>query len=260
MQNKVLPANPAVPVHAAAEQSGDLVEAGGNPSLIDRTIDRSLRGKRRAAAEEVNRLVEAALVLIQRSGEVEPRVSEIVSQAGLHNQAFYRHFRSKRELLVAVLDRGIALLANYLRHRMAGATTAEGELREWIRGMLEQAINPRAARATRPFTVARSRLAESYPDEVARSEQQLTELLHPAIVRARETGELPSADPELSSEALYLLTMGWLESRLRDGAPASRADAAWLEEFAIAGLARASHDERPNDHRRTTNDEGREAG
>ena len=207
-------------------------------SLIDRAVDRSLRGKRHATAEEVNRLVESALLLIQRSGRVEPRVSEIVRQAGLHNQAFYRHFRSKRERLVAVLDRGIAILASYLRHRMAGQATAVGELREWIRGMLEQARNLEAAEATRPFTLARSRLAESYPEEVARSEQQLTALLRAAIVRARDTGELPDADPERAPEALYLLTMGWLERRLRDEVPANRDDAAWLEHFAIAGLVR----------------------
>ncbi len=221
----------------------EVIESGGeastSASLVDRTVNRSLRGRRRAATEEVNRLVEAALELIQQRGEVEPRVSEIVRQAGLHNQAFYRHFRSKRELLVAVLDRGITLLAGYLRHRMQAATTAEGELREWIRGMLEQAVNPDAARATRPFTLARSRLADAYPDEVTRSEQQLTALLRPCIERARAAGELPSADPERAPEALYLLTMGWIESRLRDGAPASRDDAAWLEEFAIAGLAHA---------------------
>jgi AcrR family transcriptional regulator len=208
-------------------------------SSIDQAINRSLRGVRQTAADEVNRLVESALVLIQRSERLEPRVSEIVKQAGLHNQAFYRHFRSKRELLVAVLDRGIAILASYLRHRMEGASTAEGEVREWFRGMLEQALAAEGAEATRPFALARGRLAESYPDEVARSEQQLTALLRDTIVRAQARGELLAADPDRAPEALYLLAMGWIERRLREASPPTREDAIWLEEFALAGLTGA---------------------
>ena len=208
-------------------------------SSVDQAVDRSLRGIRQSATDEVNRLVEAALVLIQRSGRLEPRVSEIVSEAGLHNQAFYRRFRSKRELLVAVLDRGIRILASYLRHRMAGASTAEGEVREWIRGMLEQALAAEGAEATRPFALARGRLAASYPDEVARSEQQLTALLRESIVRGQARGELLAADPDRAPEALYLLAMGWLEGRLRETSSPACEDAVWLEEFAIAGLTRA---------------------
>ena len=83
-------------------------------SAVSQAAERSLRGKREAAEQEVARLVEAALSLIRGTGQLEPRVSEIVRAAGLHNQAFYRHFESKHELLVAVLDHGIELLAGYL--------------------------------------------------------------------------------------------------------------------------------------------------
>ena len=65
-------------------------------------------------------------------------VSEIVRAAGLSNQAFYRHFRSKDELLVAVLDKGIRLLGSYLRHRMETAATPEQKIRRWLAGMLRR--------------------------------------------------------------------------------------------------------------------------
>ena len=205
-------------------------------SIAQETVDRSLRGRREAALSEVARLVEAAVVLIERTGRLEPRVSEIVSEAGLHNQAFYRHFRSKHELLVAVLDHGIALLAGYLTHRMAAAATARDAVREWLRGVLEQAVNPDGAEATRPFVLARGRLADAFPEEVARSEQQLTVPLRAALERAVAAGELPNADPQRHAEALYLLAMGWVQARLSAATPASREDAALLEAFAMAGL------------------------
>lgn len=199
---------------------------------MDQKVDDALRGKREVAASEVRRLVEAAFVLIQQTGDLEPRVSEIVKAAGLHNQAFYRHFRSKHELLVAVLDEGVAVLASYLGHRMAAAKTASDEVREWLRGVLEQALSPDGAEATRPFVLARGRLVEAYPDEVRESERQLT-----APLRAALEGS-GSPDPERDAELLYLLAMGWVQNRLVDKKTASRDDAAALEAFAMSGLAR----------------------
>jgi AcrR family transcriptional regulator len=206
--------------------------------MAEQAVQRSLEGRRAAVTSEIGRLVDAALALIQRTGEIEPRVSEIVREAGLSNQAFYRHFRSKSELLVAVLDRGIALLASYLQHRMEGAATPTDRVREWVRGMLEQALSPQGAAATRPFVLARGRLSETFPQEVTRSEQQLTAPLRAAIAAAAAAGELPGANAEQDAEALYHLTMGWMQARILEGGGASRADAAALETFALAGLTR----------------------
>jgi AcrR family transcriptional regulator len=213
--------------------------ATGAGSAVERAVARSLEARRAAVATEVRKLVEAALVLIQRTGDVQPRVSEIVREAGLSNQAFYKHFRSKHELLVAVLDEGVRILASYLAHRMGEATSPREQVREWIRGMLEQALDAQGAQATRPFVGARARLAESLPEEVARSERQLTELLSGAIARAVVAGELPDAIPDRDAESIYHLAMGWVETRLKEPARATREDAERLEAFALAGVARA---------------------
>lgn len=236
-------------------------------SLVDRTVDRALEPRRSAIASEIRRLVEAALALIQRTGTVEPTVGDIVREAGLSNKAFYKHFRSKHQLLVAVLDEGIRILASYLSHRMQSAATPEARVREWIRGMLEQALDREGAEATRPFALARGRLAETFPEEVAHSEKQITALLRAAIADGVASGAMPQADPDGDSEALYHLTMGWLEARLLEsgvhGAPLraglsgraagspsdaheqarddhNRRDAVRLEAFALGGLLRAA--------------------
>jgi len=204
-------------------------------------VDRGLEARRAAAEAEVARLVEAALVLIQRTGRLEPRVSEIVREAGLSNQAFYRHFRSKHELLVAVLDRGVALLADYLAGRMASADTPAGRVREWVRGILAQALHPRGAEATRPFVLSRGRLAESFPAEVLASERRIAALLHGPLAEGTAAGELASPDPERDAEALYWLAMGWVQARLASpaSASASAADGDALERFALAGIGLA---------------------
>jgi AcrR family transcriptional regulator len=206
------------------------------PSALDRAVDRALSRQRAAYAREAGRLVEATLRLIRERGVLEPSVAAIVRAARLSNQAFYRHFRTKHELLVAVLDEGIRLLAAYLEERMAKATTPAQQVEEWLRGVLEQALHPRGAAATRPFAVRRSELAMHHPEEVARSEQQLTQPLIHALEAARAAGALPQVDPQRDGEALYHLALGWLEARLEEPTPARREDAERLVAFAMSGL------------------------
>jgi len=215
---------------------GETRQAGG---AVERAALRSLAGRRVAYEAEIQRLVDAAFALIQRTGELEPRVGEIVREAGLSNQAFYRHFRSKHELLVAVLDRGIELLASYLAHRMDAASGPAERVRAWLDGLVAQALDPAAADATRPFALARGRVAELFPEEVAESERRLTALVEAALREARDAGELPGALPERDAESLYHLTMGWMQARLLAAEPADAADAERLVDFAFRGLERA---------------------
>ena len=208
--------------------------------LAERVVERALSERRAAYTDEVRRLVEAAFVLIERTGELEPRVGDIVREAGLSNQTFYRHFASKQALLVAVLDEGARILASYLAHRMRRSASPTGQIREWLRGILEQALSPGAAAATRPFAMARVRLAEAHPAEVAESERQLTALVREAIRAGVAAGELPNADPDRDAETLYHQAMGWLQARLLESALPRRRDAERLVEFALHGLLRGA--------------------
>jgi len=123
---------------------------------------------------------------------------------------------------------------------MAAAATPSAQVEAWLRGVLEQALHPRGAAATRPFAVRRGELAVHHPEEVARSEQQLTDPLRRALDAARAAGELPRVDPARDAEALYHLAFGWLEARLASPTPAKREDAERLVSFALAGLRGAS--------------------
>ena len=210
----------------------------GEGSRIGRAVDRAVEGRRAIARDEVERLVASAFKLIERTGNLEPKVSDILAEAGLSNQAFYRHFSGKHELLVAVLDEGIRGLAEYLARRMAACETPLDAVREWIRGMAIQAQDPTGAQASRPFALARGRLSEAFPAEVREAQSTATAPLEHALEQAARSGELPGVDPARDAETLYHLMMGWvqawlIESRIPDEDEVSR-----LESFAIAGLAR----------------------
>src|ERR1035437_6975076 len=97
--------------------------------------ERTLRDRAQAYADEVRRLIDATYAVMRRTDSLDPRVHDIVREAGLSNQAFYRHFRGKDELLLAVLDDGQARLVATLERRMARAEPGAGQVRAWIEGI-----------------------------------------------------------------------------------------------------------------------------
>ncbi len=216
-----------------------ILEAISVASVSERSVDRALGARRAAYRDEVARLVQASFELIRESGSLEPRVGAIVRAAGLSNQAFYRHFRSKDELLLAVLDEGSRLLTDYLRHRMESAGEPVERVNRWLRGILEQALNPEAAAATRPFALSRARLSELFPAEVAAAEARTTALVRDALEQARRDGALPDGDAERDADALYTLAIGWLERALARSETPSRADAEHVVAFALRALGEA---------------------
>src|SRR5262249_38393101 len=110
----------------------------------------------------------------------------------------------------------------------------------WLRGILEQALSPAGSRATRPFALARQRLAELHPEEGAESERGLTALGREALRAARAGGGLPNTRPRGDARTPHPPAMGWVLARLAGGRAAERADAERLVDFALAGLARGA--------------------
>jgi AcrR family transcriptional regulator len=190
---------------------------------------RALAGRSEAYAVEVRRLVEAGYAVMRRTGSLEPRVNDIVREAGLSNQAFYRHFTGKDELLVAILDDGQRQMVTYLEHRMSGAPTGEARIRAWIEGVMEQARNAAAADNTRPFAINSARLADRFPDEVARSRELLVRPLREAVA---EVGD----DPQRDADAVYHLVIGCMNDALVARRCPSKPDVEHLERFVLGGL------------------------
>ncbi len=205
-------------------------------SVAERTVARGLSGRLMAAREEVARLLEAAREAMRETGSVDPRVSDIVGRAGSSNQAFYRHFRSKDELLLALLDDGLRDLLEHMEARMTEAATARDKVERWIGAIVRQATDRQAARAARPFVANRARLAERFPDEERRCAGLLVEPLERAIREGVTAGEFASEDPPHDAEAIYHLAMGWMQSRMFAEQAAADGDVARLAAFAMRGL------------------------
>ena len=146
--------------------------------------ERALAERREQYVAEVRRLIDAAFVVMRRTGTIEPQVRDIVREAGLSNQAFYRHFASRDALLLAVLADGRRQLVAYLEGRLAATTDpARASCGATSTGSWRRRATTRAADATRPFAIDGNRLAAAFPEEVAASKTELLE--HPPAGGAR---------------------------------------------------------------------------
>jgi AcrR family transcriptional regulator len=112
-------------------------------------VERALDDRQREATEEVERILAAAVRVMERVAPEPPRVSDIVAEAGSSNKAFYRYFAGKDELILAVMERGVAIVVSYLQHQMAKESTPQGKIARWIEGTLAQVAQPDLIRKSR---------------------------------------------------------------------------------------------------------------
>jgi AcrR family transcriptional regulator len=203
-----------------------------------RSIERTLEPRYAAYLDEVERLLQAGLDEMRERQCVEPRVADIVRRAGLSNKAFYRHFRSRNELLLAILEQGLRVQFSKLEERMGQADSALDRIRCWMWEVLGRALDPETAAATRPLLVHQERLLESVGEEVWDCVERLKLPLRAAIAEAVESGELEEADVESDTEVVFQLAIGWMHGRLITPVPPTRQEAQRVVEFAIRGLER----------------------
>lgn len=181
-------------------------------------------------------LIAATWAVTARAGSIEPSVREILEQAGLSTKAFYRHFRSKDELLLVTLDEGTRVLVEYLERRMAAAGDPLAAVAAWIEGFVRQAINPSAAQRTRPWTLATSRLASAFPAEFERNHRAIMAPLEREIAQAVATGVGRSPDPSRDARVIYGYTSDTMRVHLVRGTVPDAETTAHLVNFANRAL------------------------
>ncbi len=199
------------------------------PTTVAETLaDRALDERRAAYADEVRRLIDAAYALMRATGDIDPRVGDVVRAAGLSNQAFYRHFKSKDELLLAVLTDGQHRLLATLQTRMARVEPGAPQVAAWIEGVMAQARNADAAENTRPFALNGARLADIFPADWSALREAVIAPLRDAVAAA-------GGDPDRDADAIYHVTFGEMEDALKRRMHPSRDDVDHLVHFAMKG-------------------------
>jgi AcrR family transcriptional regulator len=203
-------------------------------SVVGRMARRATAQREAAYAEEVRRLMEAGLDVMRQAGTAaSPRVADIVRAAGLSNDAFYRHFASKEELVAAILEAGTERLVEYLEHQMAKERTPKGQLRRWVEGIMSQASNREVADATRAVVWNGSQVGDGSRRDTASSYVPLAQLLSEPLVG------LGSRDPERDASVLVQAVMGRMQDFLWRRIEPTDTDVSHLVAFCLSAVGGA---------------------
>jgi AcrR family transcriptional regulator len=193
--------------------------------LATRIAEQTLARRGTHYTNEVRRLLDAALEVIRRHGtSSRPRVADIVAEAGLSNDAFYRHFRSKDALVSALLEDGTERLASYVSHQMGKEASPEGKVRRWVEGVLSQTKQEIAATTLAVLWNGSSVGTERHHSASA----PLASLLHEPFAA------LGSADPAMDASLVAHATLGEVSEYLWAGRAASRPEIEQIVGFSLA--------------------------
>ena len=197
--------------------------------VVSRIARQTLARRGPDYAAEVRRLLDAGLDVMRACGTTSrPRVADIVAAAGLTNDAFYRHFRSKDALVAALLEDGTERLCSYLDHELAKEATPQGKVRRWVEGVLGQAADEDIAATTLAVLWNAGSVGEGLPSGRPSASRPLAALLRTPFA------DLGSAEPDLDATLAAHAVVGMLSDHLWDRARPSPATVDHVVDMCLA--------------------------
>jgi len=178
-------------------------------SWVQRAVERSaaVQRSRVRIAKQVRQLLDAARRLIAAKGDDEFTTQELVTEAGVALQTFYRYFGSKDELLLAVIADAMTEACERWVEGAAALPDPLARVRYYITSALGRLDGDSHHGAMLRFIVStRWRLHRLFPKELAEVEMPFVDLLRGEINAAVEAGLLNPTDPEWDSWFLGELT------------------------------------------------------
>jgi AcrR family transcriptional regulator len=188
----------------------------------------SARTHRPDYTSEVRALLDAARRVISTTGKA--RVADIVAEADLRNDAFYRHFPSKDALVAAIMEEGTERLAAAVARRMERVPTAEQKVRCWLDAMIAQA-DPSLAEQTSAVLRTSTNLNTSIPtgDHVIR--RPIARLLQSPFAA------LGCKNPELDAELVTHAILSHVSGHIRGASRPTVAETEHLYRFCIRSVS-----------------------
>jgi len=186
------------------------VSAAAASSLpwAERAADRSpaVQRSRARQMEQATQIVEAARRLITERGE-RFTTQELVKEAGVALQTFYRIFAGKDQLLLAVLENMIAESCVAYEEAAAGLPDPVARLRYYVTATITGLDAAAPGIGPRFVTAEHWRLHELFPDEMTHATQHFTDLVARQLELATAEGLLASDDPQRDAWFVTKLVM-----------------------------------------------------
>ena len=219
-----------------ARDAHDEPEGDASADWQRRVVGRSLRTAAERSVDRGRALIDAAAVVLERSGGDDITVQEVADEAGQSLRTLYQYFESKDDLLLAVfeeamrtyallIERAIGDLTDPLE-RLAGAMIAAARMPELSGRGLDRGL-----------VRLRLKLSEVQPDLVGRAQSAVTALVSDLVHEAAAAGQLHVADPEAATFMLLSLNASFITAAtIGNDAGVRPPDVAGIAAFCLRGL------------------------
>lgn len=184
-----------------------------------------------------DRFIKTAVTILGETGRTDFTVQEVVARSKTSLRAFYQHFSSKDELLLALFDRTMASSAHTWRAEIAGLD-AGAALKLVIDRVSAQPESSTQDSINRALSLYNQQLAETRPRDYARVLSPLHQLICDIVDRGiterifRPGLDVGAAAAIVLQTVLGALRLHWLGAELT-GTPI---DSAQLYDFCIRAL------------------------
>jgi AcrR family transcriptional regulator len=161
-------------------------------SWVERAVERSaaVQRSRSRIASQVRLMLDAARRLIGANGG-DFTTQDLVAEAGVALQTFYRYFASKDELLLAVIGDAMTEACEHWAQVAAGLPDPLQRLRFYITAPLERLDDNNHDGAGMRFIVSTHwHLHRIFPTELAEAVKPFADLLHTEVCAAADAGLL----------------------------------------------------------------------
>lgn len=201
---------------------------------------RSGRGRRAISEEQAEaereRLLTAAMEVLQRSGWWGFKVESVLRQSRLSTRSFYRHFEKKSDLLLALLEYELGGAAVLLRRVTDAAATPSDKIRAFLAATIDMAYREDLAKPSSLFASHWRVLLPEYPGALEKCNDRMIAPLAEAIQAGVDSGEFHSSDPIADAKAIFFLVAGMTADQAATGAAAPREE---LEHIVLPFIGRA---------------------
>jgi AcrR family transcriptional regulator len=188
------------------KDGGSMPDTVENVTWAERVADRSpmVQRSRDRGVEQARSIVGAARRLIESKGP-SFTTQELIKEAGIALQTFYRCFSGKDSLLLAVIEDIIEENCVLFRERAHELTDPVERLRFYVTATVRGLAGPGGGPSF--MTSEHFRLQTLYPAEVSRATQHFTDLLVEEIHEAIAMSRIHPQDPDYAAWLITQLTM-----------------------------------------------------
>lgn len=190
-----------------------------------------------------DRFIKTAVAILGETGRTDFTVQEVVARAKTSLRAFYQHFSSKDELLLALFDKTMAQSAQTWRGEVTGMDSGAA-LKLVIDRISAQPESATQDSLNRALTLYNQQLAETRPRDYAHVLSPLHQLIRDIVERGITEGvfrpglDVGAAAAIVMQTLLGALRLHWLGAEL-NGTPI---DAGQLYEFCTRALGAGQSD------------------